>query len=207
MSFYRNNVKRAFDIAFSISVLFLSSPLLVMIILLIKASSKGPIFYASKRLGKNQKEISCYKFRSMCVNADEKLQEVLAKDENLKTEWEKFRKLKNDPRITLIGKFLRKTSLDEFPQFWNVVIGDLSIVGPRPAFAEEVEKFYGKKAGKILSVRPGLTGIWQTSGRNLLTFEERVVLEEKYVEEHTFVFDLKLIFKTVPLMIFPKGAF
>lgn len=143
----------------------------------------------------------------MCLNAEQKLKSLLEENADLKQEWETFFKLKNDPRVSAVGKFLRKTSLDELPQFWNVLKGDLSVVGPRPVTEEEVQKYYGERAAKILSVRPGLTGIWQTSGRNLLTFEERTKLEESYVDQQSLTLDLRIIFKTIPMIFFAKGAF
>ncbi len=143
----------------------------------------------------------------MCENADQKLPEILKKNPELKREWEAYFKLKKDPRVNRLGKFLRKTSLDELPQFWNALKGDLSIVGPRPVTEKEVETYFKEKAAKILSVRPGLTGIWQTSGRNLLTFEERVRLEESYIDRQSIKLDLLIIFKTIPKLFFVKGAF
>jgi undecaprenyl-phosphate galactose phosphotransferase len=143
----------------------------------------------------------------MYRDADERLKVMLRADPSLKEEWETYWKLKNDPRITKVGKFLRKTSLDEFPQFWNVLKGDLSVVGPRPVTLDEIEKYYGEKAEKILSLRPGVTGLWQTSGRSLIAFDERVRLEESYVDSRSFLFDLKLIAKTVPTLFNSKGAF
>ncbi len=199
--------KRFFDIIFSSLAILFFLPLCLVIAILIRASSPGPIFYASKRVGKNGCLIFCWKFRTMCINAEQELKSLLEKNSALKQEWETFFKLKNDPRVSAIGKFLRKTSLDELPQFWNVLKGDLSVVGPRPVTQEEVEKYYGKRATKILSVRPGLTGIWQTSGRNLLTFEERTNLEESYVDRQSLGLDLRIIIKTIPMIFFAKGAF
>jgi undecaprenyl-phosphate galactose phosphotransferase len=140
------------------------------------------------------------------MDAELRLAEILL-DPAAKQEWDTYYKLKNDPRIHAVGKFLRKTSLDELPQFFNVLKGDLSVVGPRPVTEEEVTKYFGDKAKKILSVRPGLTGIWQTSGRSLLTFDERLKLEESYIDQQSFLLDLQIIFKTIPAIIFPKGAF
>jgi undecaprenyl-phosphate galactose phosphotransferase len=142
----------------------------------------------------------------MCDRADERLHEILFTRDDLRLEWQKYSKLRNDPRVTMIGKFLRKTSLDEFPQFWNVFKGDLSVVGPRPFKRREIRPYRSKK-NKILSIRPGITGLWQTSGRNLLTFEERLNLDETYLEKRSFLLDLKLIAKTIVIMFFPKGAF
>lgn len=199
--------KRLFDIIFSSLAILFFLPLGIIVAFLIKLSSSGPIFYASKRVGKNGHSIFCWKFRTMCLNAEQKLKSLLEENTDLKQEWETFFKLKNDPRVSAVGKFLRKTSLDELPQFWNVLKGDLSVVGPRPVTEEEVQKYYGERAAKILSVRPGLTGIWQTSGRNLLTFEERTKLEESYVDQQSLTLDLRIIFKTIPMIFFAKGAF
>lgn len=200
-------VKRIFDIIFSLLALLFFLPFGLILALLIKISSPGPIFYKCRRVGRNGEPIDCWKFRTMCQDAQQKLQEILSQNSDLKREWETYFKLKDDPRIQGIGKFLRKTSLDEFPQFWNVLRGDLSVVGPRPVTEEEVQKYFREKAVKILSVRPGLTGIWQTSGRNLLTFDERIMLEERYVDQQSLFLDLQIIFKTIPHLFFAKGAF
>jgi len=199
--------KRIFDSLFSLGAILFFLPLGVVIALLIKLTSAGPIFYTSKRVGKDGHCIYCWKFRTMYQDADKKLLEILKDNPKLKKEWETYFKLKDDPRISGIGKILRKTSLDELPQFWNVLRGDLSVVGPRPVTEEEIKKYFGEKAKKILSVRPGLTGIWQTSGRSLLTFEERIRLEESYVDQQSLVFDLMIIFKTIPMMFISRGAF
>jgi undecaprenyl-phosphate galactose phosphotransferase len=199
--------KRVFDIIFSLFALLFFLPFGLIIAVLIKFFSPGPIFYKCRRIGKQGVPIECWKFRTMCQNAEEKLQKLLAQDPILKQEWDTYYKLKDDPRIQGIGKFLRKTSLDEVPQFWNVLKGDLSVVGPRPVTEEEVHKYFRDKADKILSVRPGLTGIWQTSGRNLLTFDERIQLEERYVDEQSLILDLRIIFKTIPHLFFAKDAF
>ena len=142
----------------------------------------------------------------MYADADVRLQEILTSNPSLRDEWEKTFKLKKDPRITPFGAFLRKTSLDEFPQFWNVLKGDLSIVGPRPVVAEEMNKFFGSKAVKILSIRPGLTGPWQVSGRSDINcYQKRIGLDEYYVDHHSFLGDLKLILQTIPRFSFQKG--
>jgi undecaprenyl-phosphate galactose phosphotransferase len=143
----------------------------------------------------------------MHQGAEETLRKMLAESPTMQKEWDTYFKLKDDPRVSGIGRFLRKTSMDELPQFWNVLKGDLSVVGPRPVTEEEVKKYYRDKADKILSVRPGLTGIWQTSGRNLLTFDERIQLEEQYIDKQSFLLDLGIIFKTIPHLFFAKGAF
>jgi undecaprenyl-phosphate galactose phosphotransferase len=142
----------------------------------------------------------------MVPNADQQLKELLEKDPQLKKEWEEKRKLKKDPRITRIGNFLRKTSLDELPQFWNVLKGDLSVVGPRAVVMEEIEQHFKERALHILTVRPGLTGLWQVNGRSLTTYRERLELEEAYVKNRNFLLDLKIVAKTVPIMINTRGA-
>lgn len=206
--------KRIFDILFSSLFLLIGSPIYILLMVFVKCTSPGPIFYKGLRMGQNGKLIGCWKFRTMCVDAEEKLHLILQSDPKLNEEWKKYFKLKNDPRLTPIGKFLRKSSLDELPQMWNVLKGDLSVVGPRPIAIENPEKAYeeishhfGDKTAKILSVKPGLTCIWQTCGRNLLTFEQRILLEEQYVDKQSFLLDLQIILKTIPILLFPKGAF
>ncbi len=199
--------KRAFDILFSSFFMAIGSPIFLTIFLMVKWGSKGPVIYSHERIGRGGIPFKCYKFRSMYPDADERLAEILKSCPQKKAEWEATHKLKEDPRITKIGAFLRKTSLDELPQFWNVLIGDLSVVGPRPVVRKEIITHFGPKAGKILSIRPGLTGIWQVSGRNNTSYKKRIQLDEQYVDNHSFFGDLLLIFKTVPQMIFSKGAY
>ena len=198
--------KRLFDIFFSLSALLLLLPLYLVITLAVVLSSKSYPFFAQKRVGRGGRIFTCYKFRTMVPNAEEKLQELLEKNPEFKKEWEEKRKLLNDPRITSIGKFLRKTSLDELPQFWNVLKGDLSVVGPRAVVMEEIEEQFKEKAQKILTLRPGITGLWQVNGRSLTTYSERVDLEEKYVEDRSFLLDLRIVVWTVPIMFNSKGA-
>jgi exopolysaccharide production protein ExoY len=205
-----NWLKRSFDILFSLAALALCLPLFAVIALLVKLSSPGPVFYCSLRIGRKGRLFKFWKFRSMHRDADQRLEVMLSGDPAMRREWQKYFKLKNDPRLTRIGSFLRKTSLDELPQFLNVLMGDLSIVGPRPYLpreAEVIRKILRSDMEKMFSVRPGLTGIWQTAGRNFLTFEERVRLEVSYVDKRSFLFDLRLIAKTIPILIFRKGAF
>lgn len=200
-------LKRIFDLLFSIHIILLFSPLFLLIAIIIKLSSPGKIFYRHQRVGRGGKKFYCLKFRTMYKDADEKLIEILKNDHEKKLEWEQTHKLKIDPRITPIGKFLRKTSLDELPQFWNVIKGDLSVVGPRPVVQEELTKFFGEKAEKILSVRPGITGMWQVSGRNDISYKKRIKLDEIYIDHRTMLLDIKLIAKTIPLVIFSRGAY
>lgn len=200
-------LKRIFDLLFSLFSLIMGAPVFLLIAFFIFITSPGRVIYSHERIGRGGKPFKCYKFRSMYVDSDKRLQLLLAKDQKLKKEWETTFKLKKDPRITPFGHFLRKTSLDELPQFWNVVKGDLSVVGPRPVVKEEIEKYYCLKAHKILSIRPGLTGPWQVSGRSNESYEERIRLDEYYVDHPSFMYDLKLIAKTIPAMLFAKGAY
>ncbi len=206
--------KRVFDILFSSSVLLFGSPIYLLLLLLIQMTSKGPPLYKSLRMGQGGKLIYCWKFRTMVLNADSHLESVLKTNPKLREEWDTFHKLKKDPRLTIVGRFLRKTSLDELPQFWNVLKGDLSVVGPRPIevrypeqAVDEIRQRYRERTEKILSVKPGITCIWQTQGRNLLSFEERAALEEKYVDSRSFWLDLRIILKTIVIVLFPKGAY
>lgn len=200
-------VKRLFDIVFSLLVLVFGSPLFLLIALAIKLFSKGEVFYTHERIGRGGRPFLCYKFRTMYANAEEQQRTLLANDQKLREEWASTRKLKNDPRVTPWGAFLRKTSLDEIPQFWNVLKGDLSVVGPRPVVYEEIVQYFGVKAGKILSFRPGITCIWQVSGRSDIDYSKRIELDEKYIDNYSILLDLALIVKTVPSMIFSRGAY
>lgn len=200
-------LKRAFDIAFSVFALLFFFPLFLGLAIIIRLTSKGPAIYAHERIGRGGKTFRCFKFRSMYADSDERLKELLKNNPEMKEEWDRSHKLKNDPRITPIGKFIRKTSLDEFPQFLNVLKGDLSVVGPRPVVRAEVNKHLKEKAPKILSVRPGLTGIWQVSGRSNTTYAERIMMDEAYIDSHNLWLDIKLIAKTVPAMLSKRGAY
>jgi len=199
--------KRIFDLLFSLLILILAAPFFLICMIVVKVSSPGPVFYAHPRVGCNGKPFGCIKFRTMYQDADAKLQPLLAANPALMREWKTYFKLKEDPRITPIGKFLRKTSLDELPQIWNVFRGDMSIVGPRPLTQHEVIYYLKEKASKILSVRPGLTTLWIIQGRNGLSLEKRIELEEYYVNHRSFWLDCKLIVQTALVMLFPKGAY
>ncbi len=198
--------KRLFDILFSFSVLMFGFPLFLLIALLLLIPTRGRILFFHKRSGKNKKPFFCYKFRTMVPNADDHLAHLLKTNSKIKEEWECTFKLSKDPRITFIGHFLRKTSLDELPQFFNVLKGEMSIVGPRPVTPEEIDRYYGEKAEKILSVPPGITGPWQTSTIGHASYEQRVQIDEEYVNQKSFVKDLSIIFKTVPRMFCGRGV-
>lgn len=199
--------KRIFDICFSTLILILIAPFFLLISLAIKLSSKGPILFRARRITIGGKPFYLWKFRTMVPNAEKVLEELLERDASSKKEYETFRKLKNDPRITPIGRFLRKTSLDELPQFFNVLKGDISVVGPRAAMEEELIEYYKDKAKIVLSVLPGVTGPWQVKGRNHLSIQERVDLEVSYVQKQSFLYDLQLIIQTIPAVFFSKGAY
>lgn len=200
-------VKRLFDLLFSSAVLLLTLPLILLLAVVIRFSSKGSVFYAHERIGRGGKPFKCYKFRTMFGDADKRLYSLLDSNPRLREEWEATQKLKEDPRVTKVGRILRKLSIDEFPQFWNVVRGDMSVVGPRPMVREEIESKLGDKAPLILSVRPGLTGIWQTSGRSDTSYMKRIQLDEQYVTKRSLWLDLKLVLKTVPTMLKARGAY
>ena len=200
-------LKRIFDVLFSLAVLVAGSPIFLICAAAVKLTSPGPVFYAHSRVGKAGKQFGCLKFRTMHYDADLKLQTLLASNPTLMQEWKTFYKLKADPRITAVGRWLRKTSLDELPQLINVFKGDMSIVGPRPLTQDEVVHYLKEKAAKILSVRPGLTSLWIVRGRNSFTLNERIKLEEFYIDHRSFWLDLRLILQTAIRMIFPKGAY
>lgn len=199
--------KRLFDILFSLAILISLSPLFILIALIIKLSSKGDIIFHQVRVGKGGVPFKCYKFRTMYSDAEMRLKEILKENPLMQLEWNTFYKLKNDPRISQVGSILRKTSLDELPQFWNVLKGDISVIGPRPVTEDEIFKYYGEKAKKILSIRPGITGLWQISGRSKVSYEKRVELDERYLNDRTFFLDLKILAKTLPSMISKRGAY
>lgn len=201
--FYRF-IKRGIDIVCASCGLVLLSPILLIVVFLIKCESKGPIFFTQKRIGLNGKFIYILKFRTMVQNAEEVLQELL-KDKKYREEWYLKHKFENDPRITKIGKFLRKTSLDEVPQFINVIKGDMSLIGPRPLVEGELDAHNGNH--KIYeSVRPGISGWWAANGRSDTTYEERLSLEYYYVKNCSLLLDIKCILKTIGVVIFRKGA-
>jgi len=198
--------KRIFDIVFSIFLIFLFSPIIVITAILIKLTSKGPIFYVQERPGRFGRMIKIYKFRTMYLDADKKLEEILKNNEELREEFMKYRKLKNDPRITPLGRFLRRFSIDEIPQLFNVLKGDMSIVGPRPYQIDEIEHM-GEYKDIVLSVRPGLTGLWQISGRSDLSFQAKLKIETWYVLNWNLWLDLFIIIRTIPVVISGKGAY
>ena len=199
-SFYEV-IKRTIDIVCSFVGILVLSPLFIVIAIIIKLTSKGPVFFSQKRVGKHGREFDMYKFRSMVVNAEELKEKLAAQNEMSGPMF----KMKDDPRVTKVGKFIRKTSIDELPQLWNILKGDMSLVGPRPSLPKEVAQF-DEWMYKRLEVKPGLTCYWQVSGRNNIDFEDWMKLDIKYVEERNFWIDIKLIFKTVFVLFGDKNA-
>lgn len=199
-------IKNLFDVVCSIIALLFLIPLAIFVkIAYLLSGDTYSIFLTQKRIGRNGREFDFYKFRSMVPDADNVLKELLANDKKLAKEYKINKKLKDDPRITKIGKFLRKTSLDEFPQFINVLKGDMSIIGNRPYLPRE-KKDMKKYFNKIVKTTPGITGYWQVSGRSNTTFVERFKLESYYSKHANFIMDIKIFFKTFAVVIFKKGA-
>lgn len=196
------NVKRIFDLVISTIGLIVLSPIFLILAIIVKLDSKGPVFFAHTRYGKNGKKFKMYKFRTMYENAQDMINDFTP--EQMK-EWKENFKLQDDPRITKVGKFLRKTSLDELPQIVNIMKGDLSIIGPRPVIEEELEK-YGESKEKFLSVTPGLTGYWQANGRSSTTYEQRMEMELYYIDHISPKLDFKIFFKTIESVIKKEGA-
>ena len=195
-------VKRVFDIVWSLIGLIVLSPVFIILSILVKTTSEGPVFFAHKRVGKGGKTIKIYKFRSMVTNAEELIKQFTPEQ---KAEYEKNFKLENDPRITKVGNFMRKTSLDELPQLINILKGDISIVGPRPVMDVET-KIYGNYRNMLLSVKPGLTGFWAANGRSHTTYTRRRATEIYYVKNRSVLLDLKIIFKTFISVFKREGA-
>lgn len=200
-------VKRFFDIVGSIIGIAILIPVTVVVWIarIVLKENDGPLFYEQLRYGKNGKMFRLYKFRSMCMNADEKLEKYLKENEEARKEFEETQKLDNDPRITKLGAFLRKTSLDELPQMINILFGQMSFIGPRPVIKKEIER-YGKNKNKFLSVKPGLTGYWQVNGRSNTTYKERMELELYYVDHQSLWLDAKIFFKTFKAVLLHEGA-
>lgn len=196
--------KRVFDILVSGFCLVILSPVFLLICALIKLDSKGPAIFKQKRIGKNGQPIYIYKFRSMIDNAEEVLEQLMEENENIKDEYLTNKKLKDDPRITRVGKIIRRSSLDELPQLLNILKGDMTLVGPRPYLYREVEDmtYYDN----ITKMTPGLTGLWQVSGRSDISFRRRCKLDNEYYQTRGILTDIKIIFKTIQVVVLKKGA-
>jgi exopolysaccharide production protein ExoY len=199
-------IKRGFDIAAAALGIVLLSPLFLMLAMLVKFSDGGRVFYGHSRIGRNGDVFHCLKFRTMVENGDQVLAAHFAGNPQSREEWLATRKLQNDPRVTRVGAVLRKLSLDELPQMFNILRGDMSIVGPRPVVKDELE-LYGPAADFYLKSRPGLTGLWQVSGRNDVSYGTRIAFDRHYVENWSLIFDLKIIAKTVPAVFSSRGSY
>jgi Undecaprenyl-phosphate galactose phosphotransferase WbaP len=199
-------IKRCFDLAVTSVVALSILPLMTLLYLGVRLTSSGPVFYGQRRLGRDHTMFTAWKFRSMVMNADEVLEEHLVSDPALRAEWERDRKLKRDPRVTTIGRIMRKTSLDELPQLWNVLCGQMSLVGPRPIVTAEVDR-YGSRYQHYRRVTPGITGLWQISGRNNTTYEERTQIDEYYVRNWSVAMDMYILYRTVKTVLFTEGAY
>lgn len=199
-------LKRTIDILVSIVGIILLLPITIIIWtanIIIK--DNGPIFFKQERIGKDGQFFKFYKYRSMIVDADDKLTKYLAENEEARKEYKKYKKLKNDPRITIIGKFIRKSSIDEFPQFINVLKGEMSLVGPRPYLPREI-KDMGESFEEIIKVKPGLTGLWQVNGRSETTFEDRLRIDKEYVQKRGMKLDTKIFIWTIGKVFVKEGA-
>ncbi len=201
---YRDFGKRAFDLAFVVMLSPLLFPVIALLALAVRLDG-GAAFFGHKRVGKDGKTFKCWKLRSMVPDAEERLRTYLLENKQEQEFWQANFKLANDPRITRLGRFLRKTSLDELPQFWNVLIGDMSVVGPRPVTREETA-LYGNAKAVLQTVRPGITGLWQVSGRNAVDYDHRIALDVKYLSVLDFRADIGIIFRTVFVMLKRTGV-
>jgi exopolysaccharide production protein ExoY len=198
--------KRALDVAGAGALLLLGAPVFLMLALMVRADG-GPAFYAHERIGRGGRRFGCLKFRSMVVDSAARLEALLASDPAARAEWEATRKLRHDPRITWIGRFLRATSLDELPQLINVLRGDMSLVGPRPVVAAELAAHYGAAAEHYLAVRPGITGLWQVSGRSDTSYAQRVALDVRYAANPSLLEDVRILLRTPAAVLLRRGAY
>lgn len=197
---------RAVDFILAVGALVFFAPLFALVAVLVKLEDGGPVMFAQERIGRGGKTFRCLKFRTMAVDAEAQLRDLLARDPAARREWELDHKLRNDPRITRVGAFLRASSLDELPQLWNIIVGDMSVVGPRPIVKAEAAR-YGRHFKRYCAVRPGLTGLWQVSGRNDVSYRERVVMDVAYVRGRCLWLDLKIIARTVPAVLLRRGSY
>jgi lipopolysaccharide/colanic/teichoic acid biosynthesis glycosyltransferase len=197
--------KRALDIVGAGVGLVLLAPFFLIVALMVRADG-GPAFFAHQRVGRGGKLFGCLKFRSMVVDSQARLEALLANDPTARAEWEATRKLKNDPRITRLGSFLRSTSLDELPQLINVLLGEMSLVGPRPVQEAEIDRYYGASAAHYMAVRPGITGLWQVSGRSETSYESRVALDVSYVSRPSLLADISILLRTPVAVLSRRGA-
>jgi exopolysaccharide production protein ExoY len=198
--------KRTLDVGASALAIAVLTPLMLILLLLTAAATGGHPIFVQQRVGRYGAPFRLFKFRTMAIDADRRLQVQLGRDQQMAEEWARFRKLRNDPRVTRVGRVLRRYSLDELPQFLNVLVGHMSLVGPRPIVTPEMTRF-GDRLSAVLSVRPGLTGLWSVSGRNDVDYDERVRLEHRYATRWTLGLDMTILLKTVPAVVRGRGAY
>jgi len=198
--------KRIFDLISASITLVVFSPLFLFVVVLLRLTDPGPVIFRHIRVGQGGRRFACLKFRSMVADSEKVLKTLLESDPAARMEWERTQKLANDPRITPVGKFLRQSSLDELPQLFNVIRGDMSLVGPRPIVPAEVTR-YGDKLGLYLQARPGITGIWQVSGRNDCGYDRRIEMDANYVRNWRFSTDLLILLRTLGAVIARKGSY
>jgi exopolysaccharide production protein ExoY len=194
------------DLVVAISMLIFTLPLLIAIALIVRAQDGGPAVFAHERIGRNGRTFKCLKFRSMVLDSDRRLSALLEKDPFARAQWNRDHKLKDDPRITPVGSFLRRSSLDELPQFLNVLRGEMSIVGPRPIVQAEIAR-YGRRFNRYCAVKPGITGLWQVSGRNDTSYRRRVAMDTVYAQRKSLAWDVKLLILTLPAVLFAHGSY
>lgn len=203
---HTSGLKRAMDLAIAIPVVIFGSPLLLLIYALLKILDPGPALFMQLRVGRDGRTFVVYKFRTMRVDASERLEKLLKTDAAAAEEWAKYQKLRNDPRVTTLGRILRKSSLDELPQILNIVRGEMSVIGPRPVTSAEIHR-YGSDYPYYTAVRPGVLGLWQVSGRNKLSYPERVALDVKYVKTWSIWADFVILVRAIPVVLFGRGAY
>ncbi|WP_293880046.1 sugar transferase [Sphingomonas sp.] len=199
-------LSRIVDVMGAATILLVALPFLMVLGLILYLDSPGPLFFVQRRVGRGGKMFSCLKFRTMCKDADVALQQHLAASSEAREEWQRDHKLRNDPRITRLGAITRKLSFDEFPQLINIIRGEMSLVGPRPIVSAEVER-YGRHIDDYFRVRPGLTGLWQVSGRNHTSYRRRVSIDRFYVRNKSFLFDMAILMRTVPVVLSARGSY
>jgi exopolysaccharide production protein ExoY len=197
--------KRAFDILFALAVLVVVAPLMIILFGLVKLDG-GPAVFSHRRIGQNGRPFQCLKFRSMYTDSAARLEDILRTSAQARAEWAKDHKLRNDPRMTSLGRFLRASSLDELPQLFNILRGEMSVVGPRPIVEAEMVK-YGARIENYRRMRPGLTGLWQISGRNDVDYRRRVAMDVLYSRRISFLLDVKIVVMTVPAVLLSKGSY
>lgn len=201
-----STLSRTIDVVGALALIVCFAPLMLMIAASIYISDPGPLVFKQQRIGRGGRLFKCLKFRTMAVDAEERLVALLETDPAARAEWDRDHKLKDDPRIVGIGRFLRKSSLDELPQLFNVLFGDMSLVGPRPIVPDEARR-YGRYLKQYCQVRPGLTGLWQISGRNDVTYRRRVAFDVVYVRNSTTAFNMRILALTVPCVLMSKGSY